>query len=426
MISKREKAIDFLCNSPYIFAHSIGFEKLNEMHNDWIIDMISDVSVDKTLQAHRGSYKTTCVSVALSILMILYPNLHILFMRKTDPDIKEVIKQVSKILKDPHTQVLVNNIYGESLKIVSESVNEITTNLSTDIKGTSQLLGVGMGSSLTGKHFDRIFTDDIINVNDRISKAERERTKIIYQELHNIKNRGGRIYNTGTPWHKDDAFTIMPNPEVYDYKRTKLITEDEIKSIKESMVPSLFAANYELKHIASDDVIFIDPQIDEDPSKAEQGLCHIDAAYGGEDYTAFTICNRKDGEYYVFGKCWRKSIDDVQDKIIEYRKAFNAGKIYCEDNGDKGYLAKELRKQGERVVPYHENMNKQLKIIAFLKPIWKHVHFVAGTDKEYIEQICDFTDNVDHDDCPDSLSSILRVFNKKKESSQQQSVLGLF
>lgn len=425
-MTRKYLAIKLLYNQPYKFAHMLGFEKLTPLHNKWIVDMVKDSKVDKTLQAHRGSYKTTCVSLALAIIMIVRPNLHILFMRKTDPDIKEVIKQVAKILKDPRTQAVVVDIYGEPLKLITESVNEITTSLCKDIKGTCQLLGVGMGSSLTGKHFDRIFTDDIINVNDRISKAERERTKIIYQELHNIKNRGGRIYNTGTPWHKDDAFTIMPNPEVYDYTKTKLITEEEIKEIKELMTPTLFAANYELKHIASDDIIFRDPQIDEDPSKAEQGLCHIDAAYGGEDYTAFTICNRKDGEYYVFGKCWRKSIDDVQDKIIEYRKAFNAGKIYCEDNGDKGYLAKELRKQGERVVPYHENMNKQLKIIAFLKPIWKHVHFVAGTDKEYIEQICDFTDNVDHDDCPDSLSSILRVFNKKKESSQQQSVLGLF
>lgn len=425
-MTRKYLAIKLLYNQPYKFAHMLGFEKLTPLHNKWIVDMVKDSKVDKTLQAHRGSYKTTCVSLALAIIMIVRPNLHILFMRKTDPDIKEVIKQVAKILKDPRTQAVVIDIYGEPLKLITESVNEITTSLCKDIKGTCQLLGVGMGSSLTGKHFDRIFTDDIINVNDRISKAERERTKIIYQELHNIKNRGGRIYNTGTPWHKDDAFTIMPNPEVYDYTKTKLITEEEIKEIKELMTPTLFAANYELKHIASDDIIFRDPQIDEDPSKAEQGLCHIDAAYGGEDYTAFTICNRKDGEYYVFGKCWRKSIDDVQDKIIEYRKAFNAGKIYCEDNGDKGYLAKELRKQGERVVPYHENMNKQLKIIAFLKPIWKHVHFVAGTDKEYIEQICDFTDNVDHDDCPDSLSSILRVFNKKKESSQQQSVLGLF
>ena len=82
---------------------------------------------------------------------------------------------------------------------------------------------------------------------------------------------------------------------------------------------------------------------------AEQGECHIDAAYGGEDYTAFTVCRKKDGKYYVYGRCWRKHIDDVQDDIIKLRQAFNAGRIHCENNGDKGYLGKALRQKGERV-----------------------------------------------------------------------------
>lgn len=38
-------------------------------------------------------------------------------------------------------------------------------------RGTSQLLGVGTSGSLTGKHYDYIFTDDIVNLKDRISPA---------------------------------------------------------------------------------------------------------------------------------------------------------------------------------------------------------------------------------------------------------------
>ena len=123
-------------------------------------------------------------------------------MRKTDTDIKEVIKQVQKILLDPHTQYIVQCIYGVNLRLTIQTANEISTNLSTDVKGASQLIGIGTGGSLTGKHYDRIFTDDIINLQDRISKAERDRTKLIYQELQNIKNRDGRIFNTLTRWHK--------------------------------------------------------------------------------------------------------------------------------------------------------------------------------------------------------------------------------
>lgn len=190
------------------------------------------------------------------------------------------------------------------------------------------------------------------------------------------------------------------------------------------MTASLFAANYELRHIAAEDVIFTTPQINAEPCNVEQGEGHIDAAYGGEDYTAFSIVRKTDGKYYVLGKLWRKHIDDCLDEIQSLRQAFNAGKIFCEDNGDKGYLAKELRRRGERAVLYHENMNKFLKITSYLKAEWNNVIFVAGTDKEFINQICDYNENAEHDDAPDSVASqIRRLWNKKDTVSTYQSIL---
>jgi phage terminase large subunit-like protein len=419
----REQAVNFLLEKPYLFAHMLGFTKLTELHNGWIIDMVRGKE-DKTLQAHRGSYKTTCVSIALAIIIILTPRKKTLFMRKTDTDVKEVIKQVQKILLDSHTLYFVQSIYDAPLRLTVSSATEINTNLATDIKGTSQLVGIGTQASLTGKHFDCVFTDDIVNVNDRISRAERDRTKMVYQELQNIRNRGGRIYNTGTPWHKDDAFTLMPNIERFDCYQTGLIPQEDLNQIKESMTASLFAANYELRHVAEEDVIFSNPRTDCDPSLVEQGDCHIDAAYGGEDYTAFTIVSKRDGNYYFYGRLWRKHVDDCLDEIQGLRKRFNAGRIYCEDNGDKGYLAKELRKRGERAVTYHENMNKFLKITSYLKAEWNNVYFVSGTDKEFIDQICDYNENAEHDDAPDSAASqVRRLWRKNSTVEKYQSIL---
>jgi predicted phage terminase large subunit-like protein len=407
----RTDAVNFLIKKPYKFGHLLGFTKLNAMHNVWMIKMLKSKK-DETLQAHRGSYKTTCVSVILAILIILLPNKRILFMRKTDSDVKEIIKQVQNILLDPHTQVFVQTIYGVSLKLTVASATEINTNLTTDVKGTSQLVGIGTGASLTGKHFDIIFTDDIVNVKDRTSKAERDQTKIIYQELQNIKNRGGRIFNTGTPWHKDDAFSLMPDPEKWDYKQTGLISDDEIEHIKSHMTNSLFAANYELRHVAAEDVLFWDPQTGGDPLMIQQGDAHIDAAYGGEDWTAFTIINKQliDGKYkyFVLGKCWRKHVDDVIDQCVALYNKYMCNKLYNETNGDKGYLNKDLKKRGVRSIPYHEDMNKFLKISTYLKNVWADVIFVNGTDPDYINQICDYNEDAEHDDCPDSLASLIR------------------
>ena len=40
--------------------------------------------------------------------------------------------------------------------------------------------------------------------------------------------------------------------------------------------------------------------------------------------------------------------------------------------------------------------------------------FVSGTDTAYINQICDYTEDAEHDDAPDSLACIVkRLWNKK-------------
>lgn len=418
------QAIEFLRDRPYEFGHLLGFTKLTTMHNEWIRQMAFG-RTDHTLQGHRASYKTTSLSIALALIMILLPNKRTLFMRKTDDDVKEIIKQVRNILINPKTVYLVSCIYGVTLKLNVENATELSTNLTTDLKGTSQLVGIGTGSSLTGRHYDYIFTDDIVNIKDRVSRAERERIKTVYQELINIKNKGGKIFNTGTPWHKEDAFTLMPNPEKWDCYKTGIFSKQELEQIKASMSPSLFAANYELKHIASEDVIFENAQVGAEVEKIlNSQICHIDAAYGGEDYTAFTIARKAEGKYFVFGKLWPKAVDECVDEIIELRKKYLVGKIYCETNADKGYLAKSLREKGERVVTYPETMNKYIKIVTHLKGDWPNIVFVQGTDQEYIDQILDYNEYAEHDDAPDSCACMMRLLHPRKDADQVTNAFG--
>lgn len=431
-MSKKEKRglskaqtdiVDSLVNNPVGYAHLLGFDKLTGIHNDWMRDMILSPT-DKTLQAHRGAYKTTCVAVVLAVQIVLFPNLRTMFNRKTDTDVQEVIGQVGKILQHPVTGYFINQLYKTNLVLTVERVNEISTNLgSYDPRGASQLYGMGIKGSLTGKHFDRIYTDDIINLQDRISKAEREKTKAFYQELQNVKNRGGRIYNTGTPWHKDDCFTLMPEPRIYDCYSTGLIDVATIEEIKGKMTSSLFAANYELRHIASDDVMFTNPQTGAEPVLVEQGNAHIDASYGGEDYTAFTIIRKTGDKWYVFGKLWHKHVDECLPEVNFYYLKFLAKQIDSETNADKGYLKKELRKLGMKANGYHENMNKFVKIASYLKAEWNNVVFVEGTDAEYIQQILDYTIDASHDDAPDSLASLIRKMWGKKEQPTDTSYL---
>ena len=416
----RNQVLDLIWKEPYKIGHWVGFKDLTPMHNDWLRGFLFETE-DQTLQGHRGSYKTTILALFLVLHTIIMPNETVMFFRKTSGDVSEVIRTTANIMRTGCISEIVKSLYHKDFILTKASAYEIQTNLSTNIGGVSQIVGLGIEASITGKHADIVVTDDIVNVNDRTSRAEREKTKIAYMELQNIKNRGGRFINTGTPWHKDDCFQLMPNQKKYDCYSTGLISKENLEKIKSSMLPSLFACNYELRHIASEDVIFVNPVIDGEPEKVMFAkFCHIDAAYDGEDYTAFTICKKVDGKYYVFGKMWRKHIDDCEDEIIKWRKYFNAGKIYNETNADKGYLAKQLRRKGERVVEYWEDMNKYLKIVTYLKGEWKNIVFVKGTDKEYIDQILEYNENAEHDDAPDSLASIIRVLWAKKTGWHMQ------
>lgn len=419
-LPNREKAVKLLGEHPAEIGRQVGFTKLqDDIHNDWLIDMLFGQE-DETLLAHRLSYKTTCLSIAIALLMIMHPDRSIIFMRKTAGDVTEVVLQVAKILKQPIIKRLSVALWGVEVALTTESMTQLDTNLNKSTRGMKQLVGIGIESSLTGKHAFYVFTDDIVNLKDRQSTAEREKTKGVYQELQNVVEREGRIFNTGTPWHKEDAIsTLMPNVHKHTYEDTGLISDEKIQELRDSMLPSLFAANYELKHIAGEDVLFGTPKQGADPALVQNGISHLDSAFYGEDYTAFTQMAYHDGKYYVLGKLWRKHVEDCFPMIKELYEKNLSGKLYNETNADKGLVAKSLRQMGLRVVTYHEDTNKHVKIVTHLYKIWKDIIFVEGTDKAYIEQICDYTEDAAHDDAPDSCSCCARIMTKKRNSADQ-------
>ena len=345
-----------LFSDPVALGHALDYTDLrDDPHGIWIRKFVFSTE-DITIQAHRGAYKTTCLILGIALIMVREPDKSIIFLRKTDDDIAEVVNAVQRIILSDVFQQCYYALTGTRLVITKANQAEITLSIFSAPRGSAQLQGIGIGGSLTGKHADIIITDDIINLKDRISRAERERTKAIYQELQNIRNRGGRFINTGTPWHPEDAFSLMPEPERWDCRKTGLMTEEQIQRLKKSMAPSLFAANYELRHIPSEGALFVQqPAFTKDPLTLRDGIAHIDAAYGA----------------------------------------------------------------GARPGTYSETMNKYVKISTYLRKWWENIVFLEGTDPAYISQIMDFTEDAEHDDAPDSASCIARYYDNRSTEHYQ-------
>lgn len=413
-LTKYQESVLWLMQHPAEYGRRLGYTLLrDDLHDPWIKKIVYGQG-DMTLQAHRGSYKTTCVDVALSKLMIEQRQKNIIFLRKTDDDVTEVLQAVQAALLHPLTQASVEVLTGKPIELYKATNKQITTSLYSRPGGAPQLLGIGLGGSLTGKHADIIITDDIVNRLDRQSRAERERTKLIYQELQNLLNPGGRIINLGTPWHKEDAFTLMPPPERWDCYQTGLLSEEKIRDLQMKMSPSLFAANYQLRHIASEGALFTSyPDEFKDAGMLRDGIAHIDAAYGGEDYTAFTCAMKRGNVLYMYGRLWHCHVDTVLDIALDEAKRLMCAPVHVEFNSDKGYLSGEIRNRGYYAFGYTEDQNKHIKISTYLRKWWNNIKFLKGTDREYITQIMDYTDAAEHDDAPDSASCCCRYWDRR-------------
>ena len=200
-----------LMRHPARVARLCGLDRLTaELHGAWLEEMICGRE-DFTLLAHRGSYKTSCLAFAMAAMLLVYPRRNIIFMRKTDEDVVEVIRQVKKLLQADAMQRLAEMIYGAPVLVQKTDMFSVQLSCYQSVRGAAQLLGLGTGGSLPGKHADVVITDDIVNLQDRISPPERRRIRGIYQELRNIVNPDGHFLNTGTPRHPEDAITLMPN-----------------------------------------------------------------------------------------------------------------------------------------------------------------------------------------------------------------------
>ena len=339
---------------PVRLAREMGYDRLVEgLHDRWIRELAFGRG-DMTLQAHRGSYKTTCLKVALWLVTLTQPGLTCGFLRKASDDVESVMESVSAMLASDTSAMVSEMIYGRAARVTEATSTSVSTDLACNVSGEPQVSGYGIGGSLTGKHFDRVYTDDIVTIRDRASRAERERTRGMYMELQNVRNPGGRIVNTGTPWHKGDAFGLMPEPERWTWRDTGLLTADEVSSLQRAMTRSLFAANYELRHVAAAGAIFEgEPESFANPSLLADGEMHVDAAYGGEDGTAVTCIAWHGDAPYVHGLLWPEThVDRCMDAICELHDRLRLGTLRMERNADKGYLAEAFRARGLPVETY--------------------------------------------------------------------------
>ena len=183
-----KNAINKVLDKPHQLGWLFGFKKLTSEHDAWINQFLNvPRGGGSTLQAHRNSYKTTSGLVAMALLALLYPDLRVLVVRKTIQNAESLITSLIKIFESEIMQFLCYARYQKS-SFVTEKWSKAGILLSSknSISPENSFEPAGVGTSITGRHYDYIWCDDIINMEDRNSAAEREATKSYVRELGNI------------------------------------------------------------------------------------------------------------------------------------------------------------------------------------------------------------------------------------------------
>lgn len=160
------------------------------------------------------------------------------------------------------------------------------------------------------------------------------------------------------------------------------------------------------------------PRFTDDPEVTDlfrDGIAHIDAAYGGSDFTAMTcgVLEFRTHTLYLYGRLWQGHVDNVLPEILAEADRLRCAPVYCEDNGDKGYLEKQITGMQRWASSYTEHQNKFIKIATYLRKWWPRIVFLQGTDPEYINQIMDYTEHAEHDDAPDSAACVCRYWDER-------------
>ena len=150
----RNEDVAEVLQRPEVLGRLVGFTDLTALHGEWIHEMVFG-DEDYTLQAHRGAFKSSCLAVAIPLYMVLYPNRNVIFLRKTDHDVGEMMNMVAKVLQSDVMRDFTMSYCNRWLKITEQSMFALLVILGIVVDPTT----VGVGDSKRALGYQEPWTD---------------------------------------------------------------------------------------------------------------------------------------------------------------------------------------------------------------------------------------------------------------------------
>lgn len=420
--------LDEWLSAPHKFGHMLGYDKLTPLHDEWIFIFIKYRKFD-LLQAHRGSYKTTCGIVAMILLFLCFPDMRLLIVRKTGDLASDVLKTITRHFET--NDILKLYMYSRwnnpNAKTKVWSSEHAIFSFKKTITPQPSISAAGVGASITGAHFDYIWPDDIVTIDDRYSNAERKWTIAYFQELDNLIDPLGQMRLSGTPWHEGDVFSTLKS-ELFANRQFPIgsvpLPPDELIEIwtrKERLPYAEWCCNYELRHVMDNDTIGAFEVVEN--WDCQYCVAFIDPSFSDKtdtDQTAVSIVgvNIK-GDILFTGMSTQKSISDFNTRreILDFLQKFTPVETVLESQlSDTSIFFIDAFRADESIYPVknywtikRQTRNKHERIAATVIANKPKMKILNGTQQLYSINVSRYYKGIEHDDAPDSLAGAIEA-----------------
>lgn len=410
----------------------------------------------RTLQAYRGSGKTTIITIlGICWVLLMHPNISIGIYTKEITWAINILKAVGLFIESHKYKELFSAVYGKKYDqlLIVDKKNEKTLDLPLFKNDALMptLSALSIGGNDTGRHFDLAVSDDVVSAKDAYSQKDRDKCEEKMIDLiSNILRPGGTCVFVGTPHHHSDGYVFIDRRyskalSDTDYKFRKYAlgslekdTPERVAELKKSAIdvggPKFFKQHLLLELVADDTnepfVNIKESVFDENRTSIniEKIYAAIDPAYSGKDSTAVVIVfsTRSSNNIYFLGKMWVENSLFITEKIVNFLIKYGVEKTFVETNKDEGYLIDKMKKIYEKryefstIIPVHNTTVKANRIMANIEPkLERLILLKEESDEIFIQQIKGWTVDATLDDAPDALALCLeKGFNEKKEVSE--------
>jgi len=404
----------------------LGYDKLSPQHGEWIKHFYQYAKFG-VLQAHRGSYKTTCGIVGMVLLFLCNPAMRLLIVRKNLSLASDVLKTIQRHFEtnDILRLYTFSRWNMTDAKTTVWSSERTTFAFKRTVTPEPSITAAGVGASITGAHFDYIWPDDIVTIEDRYSPAAREWAKACFRELNNLIDPLGQTRLSGTPWHEQDVFSTIEEKYFEGWRfpvGTVTMPDDElieIRARKDRLPYAEWCCNYELRHVQDTDTLGAFDTVD--TWDCQYCVAFIDPSFSDKtdtDATAVSVVGvNKRGWILFTGMKLPKSISDEATRItiLDFFQRFTPVESVIESQlADTSIFFIDAFRASERRYTIknlwtvkRQYRNKHERIAATVIANKPEMRLLEGTQADYALEVARYYKGAPHDDCPDSLAGAI-------------------